>query len=106
MIFFGLSTSTIFQFFYFLNLQGFIGATTINSPTLLYNTESLNADKAFENISYSHFETNTNNRFLEAHNPIFKYDYKTGDFFPKQYKVLHNHMYTTMLHLSGTQHSL
>ena len=106
MIFFGLSTSTIFQFFYFLNLREFIGVTTISSPTLLYNTESLNADKAFENISYSHFEANTNNRFLEAHNPIFKYDYKTGDFFPKQYKVLHNHMYTTMLHLSGTQHSL
>jgi hypothetical protein len=45
-------------------------------------------------------------RYKQFYNPIFKYDYKAGDFFPKIFRTLHSHLYPTITHLSGAQHSL
>ncbi len=40
-------------------------------------------------------------RNLKFNNPIFKYDYKSGDYFPKLYKEVYNHLYSSILDLTS-----
>ena len=41
-----------------------------------------------------------------ATTPLFKYDYKAGDYFPKQMKVTAAHLLTTLQHLNGSRQAL
>jgi len=40
-------------------------------------------------------------RYYRFSDPIFKYDYKSGDYFPKLYKEIYQHLFTTILNLTG-----
>lgn len=73
---------------------------------LKYHTDPTQIQPVIDAQIYYHFENENNLRFITAHNPIFKYDYKTGDYFPKHSMKAYNHLLMSMIHLSNTQHSL
>lgn len=53
-----------------------------------------NTDNNLVNL-LSNEEISTNNRYNRFSNPSFKYDYKSGDYFPKIYKEVYTHLFTT-----------
>ena len=73
--------------------------------------------EAFENLSYaSNYFTNSNSqiqtkylneelssssRYLRFNNPVFKYDYKSGDYFPKLYKEVYTYLFSSINDLTG-----
>jgi hypothetical protein len=71
---------------------------TINS----YNTSKNNYLSNYFNNSdlttatkYTNEETNESFRYLRFYNPVFKYDYKSGDYFPKLYKEVYTYLFTS-----------
>ena len=46
-------------------------------------------------------ELSSNSRFLRFDNPIFKYDYKSGDYFPKLYKDVYSFLIPSILDLTS-----
>ena len=40
-------------------------------------------------------------RYHKFDNPIFKYDYKSGDYFPKLYKEVYTFLFSSMIDLTG-----
>jgi heme/copper-type cytochrome/quinol oxidase subunit 1 len=50
---------------------------------------------------YSNQELSNDFRYLRFANPVFKYDYKSGDYFPKLYKEVYTHLFTTLTDLTS-----
>jgi hypothetical protein len=51
-------------------------------------------------INFS-IELTNQKRYQKFHNIIFKYDYKSGDYFPKLYKDLYTHLFSTLIDLTS-----
>jgi heme/copper-type cytochrome/quinol oxidase subunit 1 len=49
----------------------------------------------------SSMEFSGNSRFKKNENPVFKYDYKAGDYFPKLNKETYPHLFSTILQLTS-----
>ena len=54
-----------------------------------------------ENFKFLHEENYNNFKYQKFDNPIFKYDYKAGDYFPKLYKEVYNHLFSSIIDLTG-----
>lgn len=54
------------------------------------------------NTKYFNEENHNNARYLRFYNPIFKYDYKSGDYFPKLYKQVYNYLFTSINDLTNS----
>jgi heme/copper-type cytochrome/quinol oxidase subunit 1 len=67
---------------------------TYNSS--LFANETLN-----EKSSYANEELSSDYRYLRFNNPIFKYDYKSGDYYPKLYKDVYPFLFTSVNDLTG-----
>jgi len=46
-------------------------------------------------------ESSDNIRYRRFDNPIFKYDYKSGDYYPKLYKEVYPYLFTSTIDLTG-----
>lgn len=50
---------------------------------------------------FSNEELFSNSRYHRFDNPLFKYDYKSGDYYPKLYKEVYSHLITSFIELTG-----
>ena len=60
----------------------------------------LNADSVFRN-SFDNFEFNNSSRYKRFENPVFKYDYKSGDYFPKLNKDFYTYLFSTIINVTS-----
>ncbi len=103
-VIFGSQTFPIFNFFYnlpVLKKNMFLvydsnSYLNYKSSSNYFNDSSL--DFIFKN---SNEESSANARHLRFSNPVFRYDYKSGDYFPKLYKESYTYMFTTFADLTG-----
>lgn len=79
-----------------------------NNNVIFNSSESLNYTSNFFSTTdslilnkYSDEEVSTDYRYLKFTNPVFKYDYKSGDYFPKLYKEVYTSLFTTLNDLTG-----
>ena len=106
-IFFSNQTSSFFILFYnfYSNyyLSNFFG---VNSTFFLnYKSNHFsNTSVSFLN-KYSNEETSETFRYLKFYNPVFKYDFKSGDYFPKLYKEAYNYLFLSMAEAVGSLRS-
>jgi hypothetical protein len=54
---------------------------------------------------YSNEETSETFRYLKFYNPVFKYDFKSGDYFPKLYKESYSYLFLSMAEAVGSLRS-
>lgn len=70
-------------------------STKIENNNLYLSNYFTNLNNSF--ISrYSNEETSDTARYLRFYNPIFKYDYKSGDYFPKLYTLMYSSLFSTL----------
>lgn len=104
-ILFSYKTNSVHSYFYnaFFNNQIFNNFTTSNYDNKRFSYSS----KYFNNLNnpffnkYSNEESSSNSRYLRFYNPVFKYDYKSGDYFPKLYKEMYTSLFTTISELTS-----
>jgi hypothetical protein len=60
----------------------------------------MNTDSTLIN-KYTTQELSEMYRFNRFSNPIFKYDYKAGDYFPKLYKEVYSQLFVTIGDIAG-----
>jgi hypothetical protein len=46
-------------------------------------------------------EKNLNLRFSRFSDPVFKYDYKSGDYFPKLYKEVYKQLFVSLMNITN-----
>lgn len=99
---FNYQTIFLFNYFYEFNFKN-AKLITANIPfqlnffSLYFST--LDAKTQF---LLNNEETSTNSsRYHKFDNPIFKYDYKSGDYFPKLYKEVYTFLFSTLIDLTG-----
>ena len=97
-------SNSIFMFFY--NFYFYLFFTNSNNystfDNLSYKSQYLtNSSLSFLN-KYSNEETSETFRYLKFYNPVFKYDFKSGDYFPKLYKEVYGYLFLTMSEAAGS----
>lgn len=109
LILFSNKTNVFFAFVY--NLFNYSLFSTYNSSNpsnnlpraSAYNSNFFNNTDLNFNLKYSNEETSDSSRYLKFYNPVFKYDYKSGDYFPKSYKeVFYGYLFTTIGDLTSS----
>lgn len=105
----------IFSLVNFRDLISFLNTKMLESNTLLSPTfasisshTELNASSKTTNsldlqdkIMYANEEISSNFRQQRFQNPVFRYNYKVGNYFPKVDKVTYPHLFTTISELTG-----
>lgn len=102
-ILFGTHTNKIFTNIYkYLNTD-FNSLNSLNSNTSLHYTSKYfnNVDSNF-NTKYSNEESSNSFRHLRFYNPVFKYDYKSGDYFSKIQELLYGYLFTTISDITSS----
>jgi hypothetical protein len=51
---------------------------------------------------YTNEETSNVSRYLRFYNPVFKYDFKSGDYFPKIYKEMYTYLFMSRADALGS----
>ncbi len=89
----------IFFFNYYFNKNFNAKLNLINE--LNFNSNYFtNLDLKYTNLVKNEENLNSS-RHVKFNNPVFKYDYKSGDYFPKLYKEVYSHLYSSILNLTG-----
>lgn len=102
-LFFNLKTFSVFD-----NLYDFLMTKFYNRGFLFYKNNALtytsnyftNSDSLLQ-TKYSNEESSLNSRYQRFSNPVFKYDYKSGDYFPKLYKEVYSYLFSTSIDVTG-----
>jgi hypothetical protein len=90
------------SFYDFLLSSRFTLSTNYNLTNDTYVSNYFNnTDLTFIN-KYTNEENSDAARYLRFYNPVFKYDYKSGDYFPKLYKEVYTHLFTTANDLTNS----
>jgi len=74
------------------------------NPNLSYGYSSQyfnNTSLTFIN-KYTNEETSNVSRYLRFYNPVFKYDFKSGDYFPKIYKEMYTYLFMSRADALGS----
>ena len=107
-LFFNTVTFNLFLFIYnFLNNNKstyYIDTIDINNYNYNWNFFSSNYlnNNSLNNIKYFfNEESSSNYKKLKSNNPVFKYDYKSGDYFPKLYKEVYAHLFSSIFNLTS-----
>ena len=66
------------------------------SPTVNFSTSTIT-----EKVLTSGEEVSSNFRYQKFSNPVFRYDYKAGNYFPKDDFTLHRHMFVSISEITG-----
>ena len=91
--------SNVYNLFFFKN--NFLYSLT---PSLSYSYSSQyfnNTSLTFIN-KYTNEETSNVSRYLRFYNPVFKYDFKSGDYFPKIYKEMYTYLFMSRADALGS----
>jgi hypothetical protein len=64
--------------------------------TFTFSNESI-----VDQVLYENTETASNFRFQRSLNPIFRYDYKLGNYFTKEDLTISPHLFTTISEITG-----
>ena len=98
---FNLNTFNFFLFFYNYYLSTFFNYFFYNKNLNFYYSNYLNTNS----IDYTKYifneEFSSNYKKLKNNNLVFKYDYKSGDYFPKLYKEIYTHLYSSIFNLTS-----
>jgi len=73
-----------------------------NNNILNFNTDLFNNYNFNEISKYSNNEISNSRRYIQYDNPIFKYDYKSGDYFPKINKILYTNLLNSAHYITGS----
>lgn len=107
-VFFSNQTFSPFIWFYNIYSNFYSNFFLINqSTTSVLNYQSnhfSNTSFSFLN-KYSNEETSETSRYLKFYNPVFKYDFKSGDYFPKLYKEVYSYLFLSMSEAVGSLRS-
>jgi len=96
-LFFSFKTNSFFLFVYnflFLNDRNII-TNNFNKSKNNYLSNYFNNSDLTVTTKYTNEETSDSFRYLRFYNPVFKYDYKSGDYFPKLYKEVYSYLFTS-----------
>lgn len=103
LILFGFKTNFIFISIY--NLFQFNTVYDLNylsNNTFSYKSKYFsNLDSNF-NSKFTNEEIYDSSRYLRFYNPIFKYDYKSGDYLPKTQQILYTHLFTSISDITNS----
>lgn len=72
-----------------------------NTDSSKYLSNQKNTTNSKENFLFNNEELSNNSRFVRFNLPIFKYDYKSGDYFPKLYKDAYSFLIPSFLDLTS-----
>jgi len=78
------------------NLNQVVASNNVEYLTKNWNSLDLNNQTLFNNV-----ETSLNYRYQRFSNPIFRYDYKAGNYITKQDKEAFPYLFTTMSEITG-----
>jgi len=67
----------------------------------VYTSGSFNIMNYGSAFKYENEELSDDFRYWRFSNPIFRYDYKSGDYLPKTYKEIYTYLFTSVAELSG-----
>ena len=96
-ILFSNKTNNFFSSFYFFELFDNKTQTNYsNNFNISYSSNFFSNTDATFNTKYLNEENHNNSRYLKFYNPVFKYDYKSGDYFPKLYKQVYSYLFTSL----------
>jgi heme/copper-type cytochrome/quinol oxidase subunit 1 len=70
-------------------------------PTFVYNSEYFANMTLLELLKHSKMEFSSETRNQRFSNPVFKYDYKAGNYFPKLYKEIYTFLFSTFSDLTN-----
>lgn len=65
------------------------------------NSVSFSIGSQESNQLYSGHELAADYRFQKSSNPVFRYDFKVGNYLPDSVKTLNQHLFTTMNDVTG-----
>lgn len=105
---FSIKTNVLFSSFYeilFLNITTNYSSFYVNNTisTLNYKSNYFNNSNLNFSNKYTNEELYDHARYLRFYNPIFKYDYKSGDYFPKLYKeFFYTYLFSTINDLTSS----
>ena len=80
----------------------------INNKLISNHSEIFYSSNYFSNLDlnvsnkYGNEESSQSQRYLRFYNPIFKYDYKSGDYFPNLYRIVYSSLFTSILDLTNS----
>lgn len=95
--------TNFFHKYFFSNLHSFFYFKINNFYFTKLNSRALEVDPS-HSFDYSHFENSDNSdvfRELKFFNPAIKYNYKSGDYFPKFSKETYTHLFSVLTDLSS-----
>lgn len=103
LIIFSTKTNFIFNYFYnFLFFKNNFSLFFINQTKQNYSSDYFNNTPISFINKYSNEETSNLSRYLKFYNPVFKYDFKSGDYFPKIYKETYTYLFMTRADALGS----
>lgn len=93
--------SAFYSFYSFFVNNRFISFISNKFFFKKFNTTTHVDVNSVESFLLNNEELSNNSRFLRFNNPVFKYDYKSGDYFPKLYKDLYSFLIPSILDLTS-----
>ena len=104
LIFFSNKTNTIFSYFYnFLFFKNnYFYSFYSNNFNQKYSSDYFNNTSLSFINKYTNEETSEVSRYLRFYNPVFKYDFKSGDYFPKIYKEVYTYLFMSRADALGS----
>ena len=67
-----------------------------------YSSDYFNNTPSSFITKYTNEETSNTSRYLRFYNPVFKYDFKSGDYFPKIYKEMYTYLFMSRADALGS----
>ena len=107
-IFFSNQTYSPFMWIYnfYLSFYSNFYSTNLSNNSFLNYKSNYFSNTSFSFLNkYSNEETSENFRYLKFYNPVFKYDFKSGDYFPKLYKEAYSYLFLSMSEAVGSLRS-
>jgi len=86
---------SFYTFFYLKSSSNLLNVFNNNNNLNYKSNYFSNTSLSFLN-KYSNEETSETARYLKFYNPVFKYDFKSGDYFPKLYKESYSYLFLSM----------
>lgn len=102
--FFNFKNYQIFETLFNLNFVVALSETSLkfkNNTLLNFNSSHFTNNNLNTRTLYGNEEIFSNYRYQKFDNPVFKYDYKSGDYYPKLYKEMYSYLFSSAIDLTG-----
>lgn len=98
LLIFSTQTSVVFETIYSLSFLSTKSWFAFNAMPEIqtYASTYFSNSTAYKSNQYANEELTNSSRYSRFSNVIFKYDYKSGDYFPKLYKEIYPYLFTTI----------